>query len=438
MKCFASLLLALFPIFVNALSLTDVVQETISTHPQMKVKEEILREKEQELVNVKSGYLPTIDLSYSIGPEVTRTITNNQNRASLTRKDATVTLKQNLFSGFDTMNGIKQKKELILSASENVNETANSLAIESINAYLSVLKYSALYKTAQENVALHTKYLDQIKKTVEGGIGINSNYTQTLSRFENVTSEEYLAKLEYLNIVSSYQRVLPGKVFVEELEEPVLGQLKYNNLELLIKDCIENNPIIKGLKSEINASKALVARNKSKYYPTVDLVAQSYWNKNLNGISTNNETPLSSSNYDSESGYNALVVFKYNIFNGFADKSNIEMSKHKLLQNHNSLSDNERILKLNIEIAWNTYHITEKSLEHIKKDILATSETVAYYQKEYELGRRSLIDLLNVSIEYNNAKKRKINAEFEQLLAYYKIMSYSNKLLSEMHVSIGN
>jgi adhesin transport system outer membrane protein len=438
MRYFAPLLLALFPIFINALSLTDVVQETISTHPQMKVKEEILREKEQELVNVKSGYLPTLDLSYSIGPEVTRTITNNQNRASLTRKDATVTLKQNLFSGFDTMNGVKQKKELILSASENVNETANSLAIESINAYLSVLKYSALYKTAQENVALHTKYLDQIKKTVEGGIGINSNYTQTLSRFENVTSEEYLAKLEYLNIVSSYQRVLPGKVFVEELEEPVVGQLKYNNLELLIKDCIENNPIIKGLKSEINASKALVARNKSKYYPTVDLVAQSYWNKNLNGISTNNEAPLSSSNYDSESGYNALVVFKYNIFNGFADKSNIEMSKHKLLQNHNSLSDNERILKLNIEIAWNTYHITEKSLEHIKKDILATSETVAYYQKEYELGRRSLIDLLNVSIEYNNAKKRKINAEFEQLLAYYKIMSYSNKLLSEMHVSIGN
>lgn len=438
MKYFISLVLALFPIFVNALTLTDVVQETISTHPQMKVKEEILREKEQELVNVKSGYLPTIDLSYSIGPEVTRTITNNQNRASLTRKDATVTLKQNLFSGFDTMNGVKQKKELILSASENVNETANSLAIESINAYLSVLKYSALYKTAQENVALHTKYLDQIKKTVEGGIGINSNYTQTLSRFENVTSEEYLAKLEYLNIVSSYQRVLPGKVFVEELEEPTLGQLKYKNLDLLIKDCIENNPIIKGLKSEINASKALVARNKSKYYPTVDLVAQSYWNKNLNGISTNNEAPLSSSNYDSESGYNALVVFKYNIFNGFADKSNIEMSKHKLLQNHNSLSDNERILKLNIEIAWNTYHITEKSLEHIKKDILATSETVAYYQKEYELGRRSLIDLLNVSIEYNNAKKRKINAEFEQLLAYYKIMSYSNKLLSEMHVSIGN
>ncbi|MGB7401233.1 MAG: TolC family outer membrane protein [Arcobacter sp.] len=438
MKYFSSLILAFSPILVYALTLTDVVQETISTHPQMKVKEEILREKEQELVNVKSGYLPTIDLSYSIGPEVTRTITNNQNRASLTRKDATVTLKQNLFSGFDTMNGVKQKKELILSASENVNETANSLAIESINAYLSVLKYSALYKTAQENVALHTKYLDQIKKTVEGGIGINSNYTQTLSRFENVTSEEYLAKLEYLNIVSSYQRVLPGKVFVEELDEPVVGQLKYNNLELLIKDCIENNPIIKGLKSEINASKALVARNKSKYYPTVDLVAQSYWNKNLNGISTNNEAPLSSSNYDSESGYNALVVFKYNIFNGFADKSNIEMSKHKLLQNHNSLSDNERILKLNIEIAWNTYHITEKSLEHIKKDILATSETVAYYQKEYELGRRSLIDLLNVSIEYNNAKKRKINAEFEQLLAYYKIMSYSNKLLSEMHVSIGN
>ncbi|RXJ81251.1 TolC family outer membrane protein [Arcobacter sp. F2176] len=438
MKYFIFLILFFSPILVNALTLTDVVQETISTHPQMKVKEEILREKEQELVNVKSGYLPTIDLSYSIGPEVTRTITNNQNRSSLTRKDATITLKQNLFSGFDTMNGVKQKKELILSASENVNETANSLAIESINAYLSVLKYSALYKTAQENVALHTKYLDQIKKTVEGGIGINSNYTQTLSRFENVTSEEYLAKLEYLNTISSYQRILPRKVFVEELEEPVLGKLKYNNLDLLIKDCIENNPIIKGLKSEIQASKALVARNKSKYYPTVDLVAQSYWNKNLNGISTNNEAPLSSSNYDSESGYNALVVFKYNIFNGFADKSNIEISKHKVLQNHNSLSDNERILKLNIEIAWNTYHITEKSLEHIKNDIQATSETVAYYQKEYELGRRSLIDLLNVSIEYNNAKKRKINAEFEQLLAYYKIMSYSNKLLSEMHVSIGN
>lgn len=438
MRCYLTGILLVFPMLLNAITLTEVVQETILTHPQLKVKKAILQEKEEDLVNVKSGFYPSVDLSYSIGPEVTRTITNNHNKASLTRKDAAITLNQNLFSGFDTINGVKQKKELILAASENVQETANSLAIEAITAYLNILKYSALYKTAQENVTLHTKYLDQIKKTVEGGVGINSNYTQTLSRFENVTSEKYLAELEYLNTVSSYQRVLPKEVFSEEFEQPFISELSSDNLELLIKKSMENNPIIKGLHSEIQASKALVARNQSKYYPTINLVAQSYWNKNLNGISTKNEAPLSSSNYDEESGYNALIVFKYNIFNGQADKSNIEMSKYKLAQNHSTLSDNERILKLNIEIAWNTYHITEKSLEHINKDIVATSDTVAYYQKEYELGRRSLIDLLNVSIEYNNAKKRKINAEYERLLSYYKLLSYSNKLLSEMQVSIGN
>jgi adhesin transport system outer membrane protein len=438
MKYLLAVILITLPMFLDATTVSEVVQKTILTHPQLKVKKEILGERKEELVNVKSGFYPTVDLSYSVGPEATRTIANNHNRTDLTRQDASATIKQNLFSGFDTIYGVKQKKELVLSASENVQETANSLALEAIAAYLNILKYSALYKTAQENIDLHTKYLEQIKRTVEGGVEINSNYTQTLSRFENVTSEGYLAQLEYLNTISTYQRVLPKEVVAEEFEPPFISELAYDDLDLLTKKSIENNPTIKSLKSDIEASKASVARNESKYYPTIDLIAQSYWNKNLNGISTKNEAPLSLNNYDEESGYNALLVLNFNIFNGFTDKSNKQISKHQLLKNHSTLTDNERILKLNIEIAWHTYHITAKSLEHIKKDIVAASETVASYQKEYELGRRSLIDLLNISIEYNNAKKRKINAEFERTLAYYKLLSYTNELLSEMHVSIGS
>jgi adhesin transport system outer membrane protein len=139
MKQAILLSVVMLPALVSAMSITDAVQKTIKTHPQIEMKKEDYNTQKELLTRAKAGYLPSVDLSYSVGPEVTKTIANERESESLTRQDASATLTQNIFAGFDTVYGVQQQKALILSAGDKVKESSNELALATTTYYIEVL-----------------------------------------------------------------------------------------------------------------------------------------------------------------------------------------------------------------------------------------------------------------------------------------------------------
>jgi len=434
MKRSILLSIVLLPALVSAMSITEAVQKSVETHPQIQVKKEELNAQKESLTVVKSDYLPTVDLSYSVGPEVTKTVVNNRERADLVRQDASAVLALNVFAGLETKYGVEQQEALILSASDGVQEGANTLALEVAAVYINVLRNQELLKIAKENVAVHKKYLDQIKEKVDAGVGRSSDYKQTLSRYENAQSVMYLTEQNYDNSISSFQRILPGAVTAADLEKPSAGAMPADTLEALVELAIANNPTIKVSKDDIQAAKAAVTRSNAPYYPRADIVAEAFWNDNVNGVGY--DYGGTTDPYHENSGYNALLVLNYNIFNGLADSATKQVNQHKLLLKNSTLADSERYIKAYTQIAYQTYQSTKVQLAHIDSNIEAAGETVADYQKEHDLGRRSIIDLLNIELEYNAARNRKVTADYDNILSYYQILSYTGKMLEEMNVII--
>jgi adhesin transport system outer membrane protein len=417
------------------MTLSEFVQKSIETHPKIKVKQEELNAQKESLTVVRSDYLPSVDLSYSVGPEETKTIVNQRETANLTRQEASADLRWNIFSGLDTMYGVKEQEALILSAGDNVKESANTLALEAVRSYIELLKNQELLNISKENVQVHEKYLNQIKTKVDAGVGRSSDYKQTLSRFEHAKSTMLLAEQNYNNAIASFQRILPIAVDAKDLEEPSIGSLPVDTLDELIKLAMKNNPTILVSLDNIKAAQAALTRSNAPYYPSADIVAKSYWNKNVHGVSTDSDNPVVSK-YDEDSGYNALLVFNYNIFNGFADSATKQVNQHKLLQKNSTLVDSKRYIKAYTSIAYQTYKSTKEQLIHIENNIKASADTVSDYRKENELGRRSIIDLLNIELEYNAARNRKVTTKYDNILAYYQILSYTGKMLERMNVVI--
>ncbi|WP_373002062.1 TolC family outer membrane protein [Sulfurimonas sp.] len=434
MKRFPLLTLSLLPALLSAISITEVVQNTIQTHPQIQVKKESVNVNKQRLTQVRAGYMPSVDLSYSVGPERTKTPANLREEAKMTRQEASATLTQNVFAGLNTMYGMKEQESLILSASSTVVESANSLALEATTAYLDVLKTLELYNIAKENVKVHDKYLKQIKEKVDAGIARSSDYEQTLSRYENAKTAEYLAEQNHFIAAYSFERILPG-IAPADLEKPVPGAIPADTVEGLVDIAMKENPTITVSKNDIEAAKSAVSRANAPYYPSADVVIRGYWNDSVHGVGYNtvtNENDLESE----DSGYSGMIVLNYNIFNGLSDSANKQANQHILLQQNSTLADAKLYIKANTKIAWVTYEMTKKQLVYIDKNIKASAQTVSDYQQENELGRRSIIDLLNIELEYNNAKNRKVNAVYDNLSAYYEILSHTGKMLEEMNVVI--
>lgn len=430
MKYLLSLLI-IIPSLVNALSINEAVQKMIETNPQIQVKKAELLVERELLTTAKSDYLPTIDLTYSVGPESTRTIANAAVKITTTRQDFSATLNQNVFSGFDTEYRVEQQQALVLAATDSVQDSANSIALEAATAYIDILRSKELLDIAQTNVDVHKKYLDQIKEKAEAGVGRSSDYKQTLSRYENAQSTYYLTEQNYKNSLTSFQRIVDVNVKAEDLEKPSVGVLPAQNLEELVSMAMENNPTINVSQADIKYAEAALNRSNAAFYPQADIRAQSYWNKNLNGFESNQNDRLTE-----ESGYNVLLVLSYNIFNGLADSSNKEANRHRVLVQNSSLADTKRFIKASTTIAWQTYQSTEMQLVHIDKNIEASAQTVADYQEENELGRRSIVDLLNIELEHNAAKNRKVTAEYDRLAAYYQMLTHSGSLLENMNIAI--
>ena len=436
MKKVISLLL-LMPVMIYAMNIEEAVQNAISTNPKIEVKKEGLSSEKELLSTSKSDYLPSLDLSYSVGPETTKTIANSREDVDVIRQNASVTLTQNIFAGFDTQEAVKQQKALILSADESVKEIANSVALEMVSAYIGVLKSKELLDIAQKNIDVHKKYLDQMKEKIDSGVGRSSDYKQTLSRYENTQSTYYFSEQNYKNSLYEFQRILPGEITVSSLTKPSTSTLPAQNIEDLVSMALKNNPTIHKSNANVKYAKATLERSGAFYYPSLDLQAQTYWNKNNNGYSKDDEGRGTGGNpYVEENGYNAMLLINYNIFNGLSDTSTEESNRHKLLQEKSSLADTKRYIESITKTAYQVFESTKKQLVHIEKNIGASSETVKQYQQEHNLGRRSIIDLLNIELEYNAAQNRKVIAEYNRILAYYQILSFTGEILPTMSVSI--
>ncbi len=424
----------LLPVLVSATSITEVVQQTIEKNPKIKVSKEKLGIAKKGIDQSKADYLPSLDLSYSVGPEYTKASANNGQSNSTTRQSVSATLKQNLFRGFDTKYAVKQQEALVLSASDGVKDSANELAYEVISAYVEVLKMKSLYDVAKENVAVHEKYLAQIKEKVDGGVGRASDYKQTLSRFENAKGVELIAQENYENALYSYQRILPGDVSVSEMEEPTVGQLPAEDIESLVQIAMHNSPAIKVSLDDVEAAKAGLERADSSFYPTVDLELQAYWTKNVHGIDY--ATSTNPNPYAEDYGQNALLVLNYNVFNGFYDQAKKEANQHMWLKQGAVLADSKLYVDAHTKIAYNSFKLTKAQLIHMQNNVASTKETVEDYRQENELGRRSIIDLLNIELEHNSARNLYTETKYDHTLVYYELLKHTGKLLEEMNVVV--
>jgi adhesin transport system outer membrane protein len=420
----------LLPSLLSAFTISEAVQQTIETNPKIYVKKAVLNSEKELLTKEKSSYLPSVDLYYSAGREKTRMIANSRGKVINNIQNVTATATENIFEGFKTKSAVKKQKAFILSAEKNVQNVVNATALDAAAAYLNIIKNEHLTKIAKNNLAVHKKYLAQIKERLNGGVARKSDYEQTLSRYENAQQNFYFAEQNYKNSITAFQKILNVKVNPDTFIAPSIDKLPSQNIEELVKLTLKSNPELLVKHADITSAEALVTESKANYYPKVDLKLQGYWHKNLNGIVTDTTHP-----YDTEDSYSAQAVVSYNLFHGLADKSVVESNKYKLLEKQNILADTRRNVIAAVKTAWQTYMSTKQQIIHIQKNIAAAEETVKDYHEEYNLGRRSIIDLLNIELESNAAKNRLITTKYNHYLAYYQLLTYTDKILEEMNVT---
>jgi len=410
-------------VFIKAKTLKEVVHENIYSNPQVRMAIENYKASLYELEKVKSGYKPILNISSEIGQEYASVDYSLEGAKLLTEEQILLKGKYNLFEGFKTNHQVKEKESALNVAKEEAFKKINGVTSLLVQVYLNVLRRKELWDIEIANYQNHQETLEKVKLRLQAGDGYESDYRQSKARLKLAETNKLIVKKMYKNAEINYRRLTGVFPQVEMLSLPSLSfSLDSTKISAYIEKAQKNNPHIKIQHSEIAISKSLYQQERSKSYPTLDVEVSQSWNNNVHGFEGKDKSSK------------IALILNYNLYNGGANQASERSALRKSEMNERSLDDIKLTLEEDIRLSLMQYDMLSTQLELINQQLIHLEGTRELYELEYQNNKRTIIDVLNIKQEYRYAQSQKINAHYDQLLAYYQFQSDMGTLFEEFEL----
>lgn len=82
-----------------------------------------------------------------------------------------------------------------------------------------------------------------------------------------------------------------------------------------------------------------------------------------------------------------------------------------------------------MSIAWKDIHTLQRQLGYLDHHQLAIAKAREAYRKQFDIGQRTLLDLLDTENEYFQSRRAYTNAQFDHAIAHARTLAGMGKLL---------
>ena len=406
---------------LNALTLKESILEAMQTNPVVQERLKNYRATQQDLSVAEADYYPTLDLSAAVGYNDAGNLKSedsgewNHKVGDTAYKNYESSLKftQNLFDGFATTNRVDFEEARVLASAYNYIEKSNDIAFQMTSAYINVLSSHELIQTASENVQINEDIFKKVKDLFDSGLTTDSEVKKIESALSLAKSNLTVQKNNARDREFNFRRVLGRMPYVKELTKPDLNIPMPSNIEKAALYAINHNPSLLVSRYNVKSSQALWKQHKKEYYPRIDLEVSQ----------THNDQSTASTGFEQpDDRFKARIVMNYNIFRGGADSARVQQDISKINQEIEIKRDLKRQVIEGLDLSWNSYEMVALQLEDLKEYSAFSEKTLELYKEEYDLGRRSLLDLLSAQNDVINSRSQIITAEYEHLFAKYRIL----------------
>jgi len=405
---------------LNALTLQEGVDEVLSTHPVVQERLHNYRSTLEDLRITEAQYLPTLDYTGTLAREWTNSPSTNFQSRTLNSYEHSLLLTQNLFNGFGTVYEADYNKARILAAANNYIENANDVAYQLIDKYITALKNRDLLCIAEANVAFNEDIFAKVNKLYDAGMTTRSESEKADTSLSLAKSNYVVAKNNLEDSLYNLERVLGRHVNVDELENVTFTGEMPVNLEDMRAFARTHNPSILVTEYNIKAADAKRSASYKNYYPKIDAFARKSRAKDVSGL------------YGEDDRFKFGLTLTYNLYRGGSDEAQIQQNLSKVYQESENKRDTLRKLDEQGGLSWSAKtHLTEQ-VELLKRYEVTSAKTLELYQKEYDLGRRTLLDLLVAQNDHVSAQQQIVVAENGLLFANYRILDSMGSMVQNV------
>lgn len=406
-------------------ALQRAAQQAIETNPEVTARYNALQAALNEVDVARGGLLPRLDLSASVGrdSDVIEGRVPDES-VSFSRNGVALTLRQLLWDGQATRLDIARLGHARLTRWFDLLDTTEQAALGATQAYVDVLRYRRLVELAEDNYVQHKLTFDQLQSRFKAGVGRGVDLEQANARLaladSNLTTE--LANLH--DVSARYLRIVGEVPPAQMPRPPLLDAGAPAGMAQAQQIALARNGAISAAVESLRAARAQASQAEGALYqPTIEARLRSGAGKNFDGVE------------DQKRDTTAEVVLNWNLFKGGSDRARVRQYAALLNQAADLRDKACRDVRQTVAIAYNDIGKLQQQLAALERNVLSIQKTRDAYRQQFDIGQRSLLDLLNAENELYTARREQAGAEHDLAIAWARTHAAANTLTAALGVS---
>ena len=398
-------------------TLQNEIKYMLQTNPEIKAASYNRLSKDQAVIQAKGGYYPTLDASLSTGIDYQmHTIASDP---TISRPKATIlSLRQNVFQFGATQSEVRRLEASVQSQAYLLQGTSENAALQASRVYLNLLRNMELFELAKENLLNHERIGDQMKLRSTSGVDRKADLDQVMGRLALAQSNVVVTTANIADGKTDYQAVI-GRLPEDMVKPPSMDSTIPGSMDEAEQLAVKNYPILKSARADLESRQAQYETAKRVNYPRLDVAVDYRWQTDVN-------YPYR------EEDLLANAVLSFNIFNGFRNKARIAETLHLVSEAKEILNNTQRQVVQSVRLSWEAYTAAKERVTSLEEYVKSTGLTAEAFATQWNIGRRTMFDLLDTQAEYITAKSSLVSAKYDQMYAEYRVLSGMGKLIETL------
>jgi outer membrane protein len=346
------------------------------------------------------------------------------NPSNFDRDTYNLSIKQPLFHLY-VFDEIKKSKSVLQENKIRQNDSESVIILESIRHYFNLIKHKNLLLLNQLKKELNYVRYQNSKTLLESG-------NITIQDYENYKNDFSRSKIDVdisqNNLIETKNQVymFSGKELndINDIKLINLDHETFNTNEIILEANL-NNSSIKLAKQNIKKSRHDIASQKSRHYPTIDLIAEYDYVDITQGGSQFGATTREDSSIS--------LVLNFPIYNGGFQTSKTREARLNYQKARLDYSASKRSIRNDLIDTLNDFN-TNKKLYDLSRDLIESYlKSYESAQLGYEKGIYTDTQLLEIKIKYHTSVNDSKNIMMDYLFSKMKLYYLQNKIsLSEL------
>jgi len=393
--------LLLFAARAPAVDLIEVYREAAATNPQVAASLANLEAVREQRPQAMAGLLPTLGARGSYTPNRYKSLSPKQPAETSNDKLASLNLSQPLFR-YDRWIQLRQSDSEIARAEADYLAAEQSLMVTVAERYFKVLEAQSNLEFAEAEKAAIGRQLDQATQRFEVGLIAITDVKAAQARYDLSASREIQAVSGLVEAKDALRETVGTYYDKVDLLKPelALSDPQPDSADAWIEQAKQHNLSILSAQAGAETAKQSIELQRAGHLPTLDLNASATYNEAGGAFPRKGES--------TQIG----VELNVPLYEGGAVNSRTRQARSRFQEATENLSQAVRAAELETRNAFRGVKTDIAQVKALARSLESTEVAVQAEEAGFEVGTRTIVDVLNAQQEFYLARLNYARARY--------------------------